>query len=65
MGRFECGMAVPARPVDCVEQRADSSFLDLDPDTTYRIRVVNTGYVLLKPQYQSSFANFQTDLWRV
>lgn len=38
-------MAVPARPVDCIEQLANTSFLDLDRDTAYRIRVVNTGYV--------------------
>jgi hypothetical protein len=37
-------MAVPARPVDCIERLANTSFLDLDPDTAYRIRVVNTGY---------------------
>jgi hypothetical protein len=37
-------MAVPARPVDCIEKLANTSFLDLDPDTAYRIRVVNTGY---------------------
>ena len=37
-------MAVPARPVDCIEQLANTSSLDLDPDTAYRIRVVNTGY---------------------
>lgn len=36
-------MAVPARPLDCADQRANSSFLRLDPDTIYRIRVVNTG----------------------
>lgn len=36
-------MAVPARPVDCVEQRLDPSFLNLDPRQSYRIRVVNTG----------------------
>lgn len=38
-------MAVPARPVDCIEQLANTSFLDLEPDMAYRIRVVNTGYV--------------------
>ncbi|KAJ5088689.1 hypothetical protein N7456_012305 [Penicillium angulare] len=43
VGHFQCAMAAPARPVDCVEQRADYSFLDIDPNTTYRIRVVNTG----------------------
>ncbi|KAJ5167326.1 multicopper oxidase-domain-containing protein [Penicillium canariense] len=43
VGHFDCAMAVPARPVDCIEQLANTSFLDLDPDTAYRIRVVNTG----------------------
>ncbi|GLI79669.1 hypothetical protein PoHVEF18_008008 [Penicillium ochrochloron] len=43
VGHFECSMAVPARPVDCIETLANTSFLDLDPDTAYRIRVVNTG----------------------
>ncbi|KAJ5883361.1 multicopper oxidase-domain-containing protein [Penicillium subrubescens] len=43
VGQFECSMAVPARPVDCIERLANTSFLDLDPDTAYRIRVVNTG----------------------
>lgn len=42
-GYFDCSMAVPARPLNCVDQRASSSFLHLDPDTVYRIRVVNTG----------------------
>lgn len=37
-------MAVPARPVDCIKKLANTSFLDLDSDTAYRIRVVNTGY---------------------
>lgn len=36
-------MAVPARPLDCVDQQVNSSLLDLDPETIYRIRVVNTG----------------------
>lgn len=36
-------MAVPARPLDCVDSQVNSSFLTLDPETTYRIRVVNTG----------------------
>ncbi|KAJ5614643.1 hypothetical protein N7528_008297 [Penicillium herquei] len=42
VGHFECSMAVPARPVDCIEQQIHS-ILDLDPESTYRIRVVNTG----------------------
>lgn len=45
VGRFDCSMAVPSRPVDCINQRLNASFLDLDPAVTYRIRVVNTGYV--------------------
>ncbi|CAI7606945.1 unnamed protein product [Penicillium glandicola] len=44
-GYFDCMMAVPARPVDCIDQRVNNSFIDLDPYTTYRIRVVNTGAV--------------------
>ncbi|OOQ87755.1 laccase [Penicillium brasilianum] len=43
VGHFKCSMAVPARPVDCIEQLANTSFLDLEPDMAYRIRVVNTG----------------------
>ncbi|KAE8421217.1 multicopper oxidase-domain-containing protein [Aspergillus pseudocaelatus] len=43
VGHFECSMAVPARPVDCITQLPNTPFLDLDPDTAYRIRVVNTG----------------------
>ncbi|KAJ5901666.1 multicopper oxidase-domain-containing protein [Penicillium taxi] len=42
-GYFDCSMAVPARPLDCIEQDMNSSLLHLDPDTAYRIRVVNTG----------------------
>ncbi|KAJ5816091.1 hypothetical protein N7447_008324 [Penicillium robsamsonii] len=42
-GYFECTRAVPARPVDCIDQQMNNSFIDLDPHTTYRIRVVNTG----------------------
>lgn len=44
-GYFDCTMAVPARPVDCIDQQVNTSFIDLDPNATYRIRVVNTGYV--------------------
>lgn len=36
-------MAVPARPLDCIDQQVNSSLLDLDSDISYRIRVVNTG----------------------
>ncbi|KAJ5365689.1 hypothetical protein N7517_008575, partial [Penicillium concentricum] len=42
-GYFDCTRAVPARPVDCFDQQVNTSFIDLDPHTTYRIRVVNTG----------------------
>ncbi|KAJ5625031.1 multicopper oxidase-domain-containing protein [Penicillium lagena] len=43
VGHFDCSMAVPARPLDCVTQWVNSSFLDLEPGPKYRIRVVNTG----------------------
>ena len=39
-------MAVPARPVDCIEKNAtDLPYLDLNvnENSAYRIRVVNTG----------------------
>ncbi|KAJ5551834.1 CAZyme family AA1 [Penicillium sp. DV-2018c] len=42
-GYFDCRMAVPARPVDCINKLMDNPIFDLDPHTTYRIRVVNTG----------------------
>ncbi|KAE8373585.1 laccase [Aspergillus bertholletiae] len=41
-GSFNCSMAVPARPLDCVEQPTDLSYLS-DLETAYRLRVVNTG----------------------
>ncbi|OGM46751.1 laccase [Aspergillus bombycis] len=41
-GSFDCSMAVPARPLDCVEQQSNLSYLS-DIDTAYRLRVVNTG----------------------
>ncbi|KAJ5089265.1 multicopper oxidase-domain-containing protein [Penicillium argentinense] len=43
VGKFDCGMAVRARPLDCIPHLMDSSFLNLDPNRSYRIRVVNTG----------------------
>lgn len=46
VGQFDCSMAVPSRPVDCIDQQLNTSFLDLNPAITYRIRVVNTGYVV-------------------
>ncbi|KAJ5774945.1 hypothetical protein N7457_009841 [Penicillium paradoxum] len=42
-GVFDCMMAVPARPLDCIDQQVKPSSLELDLQTTYRIRVVNTG----------------------
>ncbi|PLB48849.1 hypothetical protein P170DRAFT_455674 [Aspergillus steynii IBT 23096] len=43
VGAFNCSMAVPARPVNCVQQQMDLSYLDLELDKGYRLRVVNTG----------------------
>ncbi|CAG8005243.1 unnamed protein product [Penicillium salamii] len=43
LGHFDCKMAVPARPVDCVSQSTNVSFVGLDPLLRLRIRVVNTG----------------------
>ncbi|KAJ5673457.1 multicopper oxidase-domain-containing protein [Penicillium longicatenatum] len=43
VGSFNCSGATIARPVDCIEQPIDTSFLKMDSDTAYRIRVVNTG----------------------
>ncbi|KAJ5991936.1 multicopper oxidase-domain-containing protein [Penicillium sp. IBT 35674x] len=42
-GYFNCSAATIARPVNCVEQPVNSSFLEMDFDVAYRIRVVNTG----------------------
>ncbi|KAJ5578572.1 multicopper oxidase-domain-containing protein [Penicillium hispanicum] len=42
-GRFNCSMAAPARPLDCLDRPLDSVFLNLEPDIAYRVRVVNTG----------------------
>ncbi|OOF95289.1 multicopper oxidase [Aspergillus carbonarius ITEM 5010] len=44
-GRFDCSMAVPARPVDCINRQMNLSYLDANDDTTYRVRIVNTGSV--------------------
>ncbi|KAL2006773.1 hypothetical protein VTN00DRAFT_9441 [Thermoascus crustaceus] len=41
-GSFNCSMAIPARPVDCIDNLAQPR-IDLDPRKTYRVRVVNTG----------------------
>ncbi|GKZ38374.1 hypothetical protein AbraIFM66950_010532 [Aspergillus brasiliensis] len=38
-------MAVPARPVDCILQQMNVSYLDAKGDAKYRVRVVNTGSV--------------------
>ncbi|PGH12270.1 hypothetical protein AJ80_06784 [Polytolypa hystricis UAMH7299] len=42
-GRFDCSMAVPARPLDCVSDGYYPPRLGMDPAQSYRIRVVNTG----------------------
>ncbi|PYH92531.1 hypothetical protein BO71DRAFT_456948 [Aspergillus ellipticus CBS 707.79] len=43
VGHFNCSMAVPARPLDCVGQKMDLSYLNIDKHTHSRIRIVNTG----------------------
>jgi FtsP/CotA-like multicopper oxidase with cupredoxin domain len=43
IGHYNCSMAVPARPVDCVEQHADLTYLHTEVNTAYRLRIVNTG----------------------
>ncbi|RDK43415.1 laccase [Aspergillus phoenicis ATCC 13157] len=45
VGHFDCSMAVPARPVDCVFRQMNLSYLDAKGDAAYRVRVVNTGSV--------------------
>lgn len=47
-GKFICSMAVPARPVDCVDISDENvlSILGYDDRTgPIRLRVVNVGYV--------------------
>ncbi|KAJ5684883.1 uncharacterized protein N7477_001228 [Penicillium maclennaniae] len=43
VGSYNCSMAVPARPVDCVEQHSNLTYLHTDVPTVFRLRVVNTG----------------------
>ncbi|KAJ5759502.1 multicopper oxidase-domain-containing protein [Penicillium odoratum] len=43
VGQFSCSMAVPARPVDCVQKELDSVYFDSSNDTSYLLRIVNTG----------------------
>ncbi|KAJ9604007.1 hypothetical protein H2200_011529 [Cladophialophora chaetospira] len=44
-GNFDCAMAVPARPVECVPQdeRDQLPTLHLESGKRYRVRLVNTG----------------------
>ncbi|PKY09188.1 hypothetical protein P168DRAFT_301744 [Aspergillus campestris IBT 28561] len=42
-GIFNCSMAVPARPVDCVDHHSMSLPYLHPGDDTYRVRIVNTG----------------------
>ena len=44
-GSFDCAMAVPARPVECLEtdERDNSPILQFDMAKRYRLRLVNTG----------------------
>ncbi|RLM00270.1 hypothetical protein CFD26_108544 [Aspergillus turcosus] len=59
VGHFNCSMAVPARPVDCVEHYVDLSYLDFDDGLSYRMRVVNTGSLT---GFTLSFADSVFDL---
>jgi len=43
VGHYNCSMAVPTRPVDCLERHADLKYLHAKADTAYRLRIVNTG----------------------
>jgi hypothetical protein len=56
-GHFDCMMAVPARPVDCIDQQVNNSFINLDPHASYRIRMVNTGYVIVLIKAKQLLAN--------
>ncbi|CAG8959839.1 hypothetical protein HYFRA_00001748 [Hymenoscyphus fraxineus] len=42
-GRFQCSMAVPARPVDCRQTKANEMPSILREHSSTRLRVVNTG----------------------
>ncbi|EFR03577.1 iron transport multicopper oxidase FET3 [Nannizzia gypsea CBS 118893] len=42
-GRFNCSMALPTRPLDCVDGGYPTPELLLDSNTSHRIRVVNVG----------------------
>ncbi|KAJ6043317.1 uncharacterized protein N7446_001512 [Penicillium canescens] len=61
VGRFDCSMAVPALPLDCTKGM-NWSIMDLVPDMTYRIRVVNTGALA---GFTLSFSHHVLDLMQV
>ncbi|KAH8699074.1 multicopper oxidase-domain-containing protein [Talaromyces proteolyticus] len=42
-GRFNCSMSMPGRPVDCIGDASDRPPIKLDGQSSYRIRIVNTG----------------------
>ncbi|EED18309.1 laccase, putative [Talaromyces stipitatus ATCC 10500] len=42
-GRFNCSRAVRARPLDCIGSADEMPPLILDGNSSYRVRVVNTG----------------------
>ncbi|KAK2747994.1 hypothetical protein FQN57_001585 [Myotisia sp. PD_48] len=42
-GDYNCSMAVPMRPVDCLNDQYSPPQLSFDPSMSHRIRVVNTG----------------------
>ncbi|QKX62088.1 uncharacterized protein TRUGW13939_09244 [Talaromyces rugulosus] len=42
-GRFNCSMAMPGRPVDCIGDANDMPPMVLNGKGSYRLRIVNTG----------------------
>lgn len=63
LGHFNCSMAVPARPLDCVGNSFDLSKI-LPTDSSYKLRVVNTGYAATTQSPGAVLANdVQITFW--
>ncbi|THC94179.1 hypothetical protein EYZ11_006352 [Aspergillus tanneri] len=62
VGAFNCSMAVPAQPVDCIQQELNLSYLDTDIEPGYKLRIVNTGSLA---GFTLSFENHQICLIQV